>query len=93
MTISLDAIERRLNLGVLNLWYPVLPSWGVTDTPVGVTRLGQQLVLWRDQDGQIQALEDRCPHRGARFVHGLEFGAIAWPVGITVLKSIVKARL
>ena len=35
-SISAETIEQRLNKGVLNVWYPVLPSWGVHNTPVGI---------------------------------------------------------
>ena len=42
------------------LWYPVLASWEVQSAPVGITRLGEQIVVWRNKDGQVQALEDRC---------------------------------
>ena len=86
MTISAEAIEQRLTQGVLNAWYPVLPSWGVTDRPVGITRLSEHLVLWRDQDGQIHALEDRCPHRGARLSLGWNLGnrLACWYHGIEV---------
>ena len=27
--------------------------------PVGITRLGEQIVVWRNKDGELQALEDR----------------------------------
>ncbi len=47
-------------------WYPILSSWEVSSNPIGITRLEEQIVLWRDDKGQIHALEDRCPHRGAR---------------------------
>lgn len=50
--------------GLRNMWYVVASSDEVTPAPLGVTRLGEKLVLWRDADGQVHALEDRCPHRG-----------------------------
>ncbi|MEE8288136.1 MAG: Rieske 2Fe-2S domain-containing protein, partial [Nitrosomonadaceae bacterium] len=61
VNVSPADIQQRLDLGILNLWYPVLPSWGVRDVPVGLTRLGENLVLWRDPEGIVHALEDRCP--------------------------------
>lgn len=67
-------VEALVNRGLRNVWHPVLPSWGVRNTPVGITRLGDNLVLWRDADGQVHALEDRCPHRGARLSLGRNFG-------------------
>src|SRR5699024_9324203 len=68
------AVDQLLNFGLRNLWYPVLPSWKVHNTPIGITRLGDNLVLWRDGDGQVHALEDRCPHRGAKLSLGRNFG-------------------
>lgn len=32
--------------------------------PLGLTRLGQRLVLWRDADGRACAAHAACPHRG-----------------------------
>ena len=64
------AVEDRVNRGLLNLWYPVLPSWAVAGAPVGITRLSENIVLWRDENGAVHALEDRCPHRGARLSLG-----------------------
>ena len=50
---------------------PVSLSGGVepgarTGTSVG----GQQVVLWRGQDGAARAWTDRCPHRGMRLSFG-----------------------
>ena len=80
------AVEARLDTGLLNYWYPVLPSWGVHDTPVGITRLAQDIVLWRDAGGAIHALEDRCPHRGARLSLGWNLGdrLACWYHGVEV---------
>jgi phenylpropionate dioxygenase-like ring-hydroxylating dioxygenase large terminal subunit len=67
-------IEARLDLGLRNLWYPVVPSWMVRTAPVGITRLGNRIALWRDADGAVHAVEDRCPHRGARLSQGWNLG-------------------
>ena len=32
--------------------------------PIGVTRLGEQLVLWHDSQGTVACLRDLCPYRG-----------------------------
>jgi len=69
-----EEVESRLSLGVKNLWYPILPSWAVRDSPVGITRLGEKIAVWRDEDGQPHAIEDRCPHRGARLSMGWNLG-------------------
>ena len=54
-----------------NQWYAVLESREVkTNKPVGVTRLGEKLVFWRDEDGQIFCLRDQCAHRGAALSAG-----------------------
>ncbi len=78
--------EARLNKGLKNYWYPVLPSWGVRDTPVGITRLSENIVLWRDREGRVRAIEDRCPHRGARLALGWNLGdrIACWYHGVEV---------
>lgn len=53
-----------------SLWHPVAASADVADAPQGVTLLEQPLVLWRDAHGAVQAMPDRCPHRGARLSLG-----------------------
>jgi phenylpropionate dioxygenase-like ring-hydroxylating dioxygenase large terminal subunit len=75
-----------LNQGLRDLWYPVLPSWQVHGAPVGITRLGQRIVVWRDATGAVHALEDRCPHRGARLSLGWNLGdrVACWYHGIEV---------
>lgn len=65
---------RILNTGIRNLWHPVAASWQVKNAPVGLTRLGERIALWRDADGQVHAIEDRCPHRGARMSLGWNLG-------------------
>ncbi len=47
-----------------NQWYVVLESSEVGNQPVGVTRLGEKLVFWRDPAGKVNVAVDRCPHRG-----------------------------
>jgi phenylpropionate dioxygenase-like ring-hydroxylating dioxygenase large terminal subunit len=81
-----QAIERLAAQGVRNFWYPVAPSWMVHGAPVGVTRLSERIVLWRDKDGAAHALEDRCPHRGARLSLGWNIGdrVACWYHGIEV---------
>jgi phenylpropionate dioxygenase-like ring-hydroxylating dioxygenase large terminal subunit len=55
---------------IRNQWYVVLESKEVGAQPVGVTRLGEKLVFWRDSDGKVNAAADRCPHRGIAFSVG-----------------------
>jgi phenylpropionate dioxygenase-like ring-hydroxylating dioxygenase large terminal subunit len=49
---------------IRNQWYVVLESNEVGSNPIGVTRLGEKMVFWRDQAGTVHAAIDRCPHRG-----------------------------
>jgi phenylpropionate dioxygenase-like ring-hydroxylating dioxygenase large terminal subunit len=54
-----------------NQWYAVLESSEVPrNRPVGVLRLGERLVFWREEDGKVACLRDICPHRGAAFSAG-----------------------
>jgi phenylpropionate dioxygenase-like ring-hydroxylating dioxygenase large terminal subunit len=83
---SNDAVERLVCRGVRNFWYPVAPSWMVRRAPAGLTRLSENMVLWRDEAGAVHALEDRCPHRGARLSLGWNLGdrIACWYHGIEV---------
>lgn len=46
-----------------NCWYVIGWSREIADKPIARTVLGDALVLFRGADGQVAALEDRCPHR------------------------------
>lgn len=54
----------------LSLWHPVALAHAVTDAPLPVRQLDQELVLWRDGTGHLAAAHDQCPHRGARLSLG-----------------------
>lgn len=81
-----DAVQQYLDQGLRSLWYPVVASWEVGSNPLGITRLGENIVLWRDFDGHINAIEDRCPHRGARLSRGWNLGdrLACWYHGVEV---------
>jgi phenylpropionate dioxygenase-like ring-hydroxylating dioxygenase large terminal subunit len=65
---------------IRNQWYVVLESKEVGVRPVGVTRLGEKLVFWRDSTGKVSVAADRCPHRGIAFSAGkLESGHLQCP--------------
>ena len=57
-----------------NQWYVVLSSKQVKDNPVGVTRLGEKLVFWRDRQGKLGCLRDWCVHRGVALSLGKVIG-------------------
>jgi nitrite reductase/ring-hydroxylating ferredoxin subunit len=63
-------------LGLRNYWYPAIAAAGVGwKHPVQVTMLGEALCLFRTEDGDIAAIQDICPHRGA----SLSEGDCHWP--------------
>lgn len=53
-----------------NAWYVAAWSGEVDDKPLGRTIMDVPVVLFRDQDGQLAALEDRCAHRFAALSMG-----------------------
>lgn len=55
-------------------WYAVARSDEVADRPVGVELWGEAIVLYRDRQGQVRALEDRCPHRFVKLSAGAVCG-------------------
>jgi phenylpropionate dioxygenase-like ring-hydroxylating dioxygenase large terminal subunit len=57
--------EDLLESGLPNLWYLIARSEDVTDRPVALKRLDRNIVLWRGTNGEINIVEDYCPHRGA----------------------------
>jgi phenylpropionate dioxygenase-like ring-hydroxylating dioxygenase large terminal subunit len=74
MTVSVDLKERidqRIDRGLHGQWYAVAKSVQVKPgKPHAVHVLGRDLVLWRNEAGTLQCLEDYCPHRGARLSRG-----------------------
>ncbi|WP_137919569.1 aromatic ring-hydroxylating dioxygenase subunit alpha [Hydrogenophaga sp. 2FB] len=84
-TLKTDATQR-VERGLLNYWYPVLPSYRLAGTAIGITRLSEEIALWRDDDGKVRAVEDRCPHRGARLSLGWNLGdrVACWYHGVQV---------
>jgi 5,5'-dehydrodivanillate O-demethylase len=53
-------------------WWPVWFSELVSDKPVPVRILGEDLILFRSAGGKVGLLDRRCPHRGA----SLELGRV-----------------
>jgi phenylpropionate dioxygenase-like ring-hydroxylating dioxygenase large terminal subunit len=64
-----DPDDRRSLIpaeGLLEYWYPAMPNKEVgKKKPVALKILGKELVFFRDRSGEVQALWDYCPHRGA----------------------------
>jgi phenylpropionate dioxygenase-like ring-hydroxylating dioxygenase large terminal subunit len=69
-------------------WYAVEESNTVKAKPVHVARMGEDLVLWRDSNGKLHCMIDRCPHRGVALSLGkvvgdeLECGYHAFRFGV-----------
>jgi len=66
--------ENDLKLGLRNMWYPICRTEIVKDHPVGLQRLGQDVVVWRDSKGAVHVHDDRCLHRGAKLSLGKILG-------------------
>ncbi len=71
-TLSADEIFAT---GLRNQWYAVCPSEFVPPGAVRrMHRLGLDWVLFRESNGTLRMLEDRCPHRGAPLSLGQHLG-------------------
>ncbi len=58
-------------LGLRNYWYPAIAASKVgRRKPVQVRMLGEDLCFFRGESGDVVAITDICPHRGARFSEG-----------------------
>lgn len=56
---------------IKNQWYAVLNSRQVKKNGmIGVTRLSEKLVFWRDEEGNVNCIFDKCCHRGASLSAG-----------------------
>lgn len=61
-------------------WFPVARSVDVKDAPVPAVLLGTKLAVFRDGDGFVRIVQNRCPHRGGSLAHGrITDGNIACP--------------
>jgi len=50
---------------IRNQWYVILQSKEIkAGKVVGVLRMGERMVLWRDSSGKVVCQADLCPHRG-----------------------------
>lgn len=56
---------------IRNQWYAVLESAEVKKNRLlGVTRMGEKWVVWRDAAGKVICMSDQCPHIGASLCQG-----------------------
>ena len=53
-----------------NAWYAAAFADEVAEKPLGRKLLDRDVALFRDADGTVHALEDRCPHRFAPLSEG-----------------------
>ena len=54
-----------------NQWYAILESNEVRPGKItAVTRMGEKLIAWRDDSGQVTVMADKCPHRGVALSEG-----------------------
>jgi len=53
-------------------WQPICYADDLTDLPLKLRILGENLVAFRDRNGEVGLLELHCPHRGT----SLEFGLV-----------------
>ena len=54
-----------------NQWYAILESREVKrGKPIGVTRMGEKMVVWREAIGSVVVMRDLCPHRGVALSAG-----------------------
>ncbi len=62
-------------------WHPVAASVEVPpETAIGVKLLGENLALFRSEQGTLGLVTERCPHRGASLAFGIpEVGGIRCP--------------
>ena len=54
-------------------WQPVCASEELTDVPLALKIMNEELVAFRDLSGRVGLVEMHCPHRGT----SLEFGLVS----------------
>lgn len=82
-TVHLSATNTSIlcaNPALRSSWFAVARSVEVGSSPVSVTLLGTNVVLWRGSSGAVNAAPDRCPHREAPLSEGtVEDGCLVCP--------------
>jgi phenylpropionate dioxygenase-like ring-hydroxylating dioxygenase large terminal subunit len=52
-------------------WYVILESKEIKNGKIlGVTRMGERIIAWRNHKGELSVMSDRCPHRGVALSSG-----------------------
>ena len=73
-TAPIAGVDRRTlipKLGLTEYWYPAIAQNKVGwKKPVYLKLLGQDVALFRGKSGDVAAVSDVCPHRGAMLSHG-----------------------
>jgi len=64
---SADSLAGKM---LRHYWHPVCLSTDLRDVPYPVRMLGEDLVAFRDQEGQVGLISERCAHRCASLVYG-----------------------
>ena len=57
-----------------NKWWVIAESKAIGKQPVALKRLGEDFVLWRDNNGKIVCQSQYCAHRGASLALGKVVG-------------------
>ena len=67
--------DQIFKTGMRNQWHAVCPSHFVERGGMKkILRLGDDWLLFREADGTVRMLADRCPHRGAPLSQGMHLG-------------------
>jgi phenylpropionate dioxygenase-like ring-hydroxylating dioxygenase large terminal subunit len=58
-----------------NQWYAILESNEIKKGKlISVTRMGEKMVAWRNNQGELAVMSDKCPHRGVALSTGKVMG-------------------
>lgn len=60
-----STVDQGSTPWIRETWYVACTAEDIATGPLGRTICGEQMVFFRGADGQVAALEDFCPHRGA----------------------------
>ena len=89
MTVSIAAVKKEKSLKLFNRadrfpqgWYWALPSRNLKPGRArGITLIGRDLVLYRNEQGEPVAMDAYCPHAGAALAGGkVKQGKIQCPL-------------